>query len=252
VTGAGPDGDDPPVPAARDGLVRGAHWGLLAFFLGLGGYHLVTLAISALVAGSLDQFDPLELHNVGPLLLLAFLPNLLLGLGPAFGSRRWGNGLRRDFGLVPNWRDVKVGLACGGFALLAGYLLNLVLLAAYGTDRVPDSPLTELSDGLGDNTVWLALAAVVVVIGAPVTEELLVRGALWGSLEFYRVPRWAILVLTAIVFAHLHGEPTRTIALFGQGLAMGVARMVTGRVGAGIVAHAANNLPPALLLFAAS
>jgi hypothetical protein len=43
-----------------------------------------------------------------------------------------------------------------------------------------------------------------------------------------------------------HGEPTRTIAMFGQGLA--IARRVFHRPG--VVAHAANNLPPALLLFA--
>jgi membrane protease YdiL (CAAX protease family) len=58
-----------------------------------------------------------------------------------------------------------------------------------------------------------------------------------------------VLVLTAIVFAYLHGKPTRTIALLGQGLAIGAARYFTGRVGASVIAHAANNLPPALLLF---
>ncbi|WP_246258063.1 CPBP family intramembrane glutamic endopeptidase [Amycolatopsis anabasis] len=243
-----PDGDSRP-PDLRAGLVFGAHWGLLAFFAGLGGYYLVTLVMTGLVSG-FDQFDSFELPDVGPLLLVAFLPNLFLGLGPAIGSRRWGRGLRADFGLLPTRRDIKVGLACGGIALAAGYLINLVLLGLYGTDRISDGPLDELSGGVGNDTPWLILAGVIVVFAAPLTEELLVRGALWRALEHYRIPSWAILVLTAVVFAHLHGEPTRTVALVGQGLAIGLARLKTGRVGASLVAHAANNLPPALLLFA--
>lgn len=240
-------------PAApRDGLVLGAHWGFLTFFAGLGGYHLAALIISALVSGRFEDFDPLELPELGPVILVAFVPNLLFGLAPVIGSRLWGRGLRADFGVLPNLRDVKVGLACGGFALLVGYVLNLVLLSVYGTERMAENPLNDLAGGLGDGIGWLVLAALVVVVAAPFTEELLVRGALWNALERHRVPSWVVLVLTAVVFAYLHGEPTRTLALLGQGLAIGAARMITGRVGASVVAHAANNLPPAVLLLTMS
>ncbi|GAA4530871.1 type II CAAX endopeptidase family protein [Amycolatopsis samaneae] len=231
------------------GLVLGAHWGLLAFFAGIAGYYLVNLTITVLMNRHLGEFDPLELHDIGPLLLLAFLPNLLLGLGPVLGSRRWGAGLRADFGLLPTWRDVRIGLACGLLALVAGFALNLLSIAVYGTDDVTDSPLTDLADTYRGDTGWLVLAAVIVVLGAPVTEELLVRGTLWNGLSWYRIPPWAVLALTALVFAQLHGEPTRVLALFGQGLAIGLARHLSGRVGAAVVAHAANNLPPAVFLF---
>ncbi|SFA90160.1 hypothetical protein SAMN05216266_10291 [Amycolatopsis marina] len=236
-------------PEVRDGLVFGVHWGFLAFFAGLGGYYLVSLVLAAVLTGSVDDLPARASTEIGPIILLAFLPNLLLGLGPAIGSWLRGRGLRADYGLIPNARDLKVGLACGGFALLVGYLLNLVLLAVYGPESVNSGPLVELASGLGDELVWLILAALVVVLAAPVTEELLFRGAMWNSLAFYRVPQWAILLLTALVFAQVHGEPSRMIALFGQGVAIGVARLVTGRTGASMVAHAANNLPPALLLF---
>lgn len=229
--------------------VLGAHWTFLAFFAGIAGYHLVTLVTAAVMNRSLGEFDPLELRDVGPLLILAFLPNLMLGLGPAAGSWLAGRGLRADFGLIPNWRDVRIGLACGVLALVAGYGLNLLLIAVYGTDNVSDSPLSDLADASSSDTGWLVLAAVIVVVGAPLTEELLVRGTLWNALAAHRVPPWVVLVLTSLVFAQLHGEPTRTIALFAQGLAFGLARYLSGRVGAGIIAHAANNLPPAVLLF---
>ncbi|WP_243770250.1 CPBP family intramembrane glutamic endopeptidase [Amycolatopsis acidicola] len=233
-------------------LVFGAHWGFLAFFGGLGTYHLVTLIMTALRSGR-ASVDPLALLDVGPLLLLAFLPSVVLALGPVIASRRWGAGPKHDFGWLPTARDVKVGLACGVLALAAGYLLNLLVLGIYGVDRVSDSPLTDLAEGVDENeTIWLVLAMLIVVVVTPLAEELLIRGSLWNALEYHRLPQWVILVLTAVVFAYVHGEPTRTVALLGQGLAIGLARMRTGRVGASLVAHAANNLPAALLLLTGS
>lgn len=239
---------------ARRSLVLGAHWGFVAFFAGIAGYHLVTLVMSFVLSGRFGGYDPLELRDVGPLLILAFLPTLVLGLGPAVGSKVWGAGLRADFGLRPTWRDVRIGLVCGAAALAAGYLLNLLLLAVYGTDSavsgVSTSPITELSGTTEGDTVWLVLAAAIVVFAAPVTEELLFRGTLWNAMGYHRLPSWVILLVTALLFAQLHGEAARTIALFGQGIAIGLARYLSGRLSASVIAHAANNLPPAVLLFA--
>ncbi|MFC4000669.1 CPBP family intramembrane glutamic endopeptidase [Prauserella oleivorans] len=240
--------DDNPAPT-RDGLVLGAHWGFLAFFAGLGGYYLLSLIFSAFLADG--GSGTLSLPSLGPLVLLAFVPNILLGLAPAVGSWRLGRGLRADFGLVPTGRDVKVGLYCGLLALLTGYVLNLVLIQVYGTERL-SQPLDEVFGGIASSLGWLVVAAVIVSVGAPLTEELLVRGALWNGLAHHRVPPWVILVLTGLVFALLHSEPARMVALFGQGIVIGLARLLTGRVAASLVAHAANNLPPALLLLGGS
>lgn len=242
--------DENPPPRVVDGLVLGAHWGILAFLAGLAGYYLLSLLMAVVFRGDVG-LGTTDLPALGPLVLFAFVPNILLGLGPALGSWRWGRGLLADYGLLPNGRDLRVGLACGGFALLAGYVLNLILVQIYGAEAFSD-PLNEVFGGITGDVGWLVVAALIVVLGAPLTEELLVRGALWNGLAHYRVPQWVTLVLTALVFAQLHGEPTRMLALLGQGIAIGTARMVTGRVGASLVAHAANNLPPALLLFASS
>ncbi|TCP51990.1 hypothetical protein EV191_106154 [Tamaricihabitans halophyticus] len=223
------------------------HWGFLTFFAAVGGFYLVALVLGALLSGDSGLVSATSTPDLGPVVLLAFLPNLLLGIVPMLGSWRWGAGLRVDFGILPGKRELVVGLACGGFALLAAYLVNLILLAARGQDEVRD-PLAELSRLAGDEAAWLVAIALFTVIGAPLTEELLLRGGLWNALEHYRVPRYAILGLTALVFAFLHEEPARTPALIVQGLAIGAARMITGRTSASIVAHAANNLVPALAL----
>lgn len=223
-----------------------AHWGFLAFFVGLAGYHLSTLVFTAVTADRFAEVDITAPPVLGPLLLLVFLPNVLLGLGPVVVSRLRGDGPGRDFGIVPRGQDVKVGLLCGAVSLLAAWVLGVVLMRI---NRNTGSSLDQLEALSGGRSVWLALAALFVFLGAPLTEELLTRGALWNALEHYRIPKIAILCLTALIFAFLHEESWRTISLFAQGLAIGAARMITGRVSASVVAHAANNLLPAVYLY---
>lgn len=228
-----------------DRLVFGAHWGLLAFFAGIGTYYVLAALAGLFVNGWSGPGTALT--ELGPVLLLAFLPTLSLGLGPVIGAARWGGGVRTAYRFVPNRRDLRVGVVCGIFAIFAGYVLNWVMIATYGSDEL-ETPLGDIREGLGNNIVWLVVAMVILVLAAPLAEEFLARGALWSALEHYRIPPWAILALTSVVFALLHAEPARTVALLGQGVAIGAARMITGRVGASAVAHATNNLPPALLL----
>ncbi|MEY8042659.1 lysostaphin resistance A-like protein [Saccharopolyspora cebuensis] len=229
--------------AARRGSLA---WGFAAFFLGYGGYYLVGMVMSAFSPNEETGFDPTAPPQTGPLLLLAFAPNILLGLVPAVLSWWRGRGLRSDFGILPRRRDWKVGLACGGVALLGSLVLSLIVISVSGPP--PESDLTRLMQG--ERTVWLFLFALFAFIGAPLTEELLMRGALWGALEHYKVPRYAILLLTALIFALIHQEAWRTLVLFFGGVAMGAARMITGRVSASMIAHATNNFLPAVLLFA--
>lgn len=231
--------------AARRGSLA---WGFLAFFLGYGGYYLVVLALGAARPTHSGGFDPSRPPQTGPLLLVSFAPNILLGLVPAVLSWWKGRGLRSDFGLLPRRRDFRVGLACGAIALVGSWVLTLIAIKFSGPP--PATGLTRLMHG--ERTIWLFLFALFAFIGAPLTEELLMRGALWGALEHYRVPRYAVLVLTSLIFALIHQEAWRTPVLFFSGLAIGSARMITGRVGASVVAHAANNFLPAVLLFAAA
>lgn len=209
----------------------GLSWGLPAFLLGFGLYYLVSL----LIIGFLPAPDG---PRAGARLLVPFIANLFLGLVPWWFSRRRGRGARTDFGLLPNRRDFEVGVSWGIGSLIVGLLISLLL-----SHLIPPqtSQVSTHLDG------WLVGYSLFLVIGAPITEELLVRGALWGALEHYGVPRLTILVLTALIFAFIHLDPSRLASLFAQGLAIGGARLVTGRVGASMVAHATNNLLPGIV-----
>jgi membrane protease YdiL (CAAX protease family) len=227
----------------------GLPWGFLAFFTGFGAYYLVSLIITGAVAATAFNPDAVQPNLQGPIVLLAILPNLLLGLAPAVLSRWRGDGPRRDFGIRFTRADVSTGLTCGIAALGIGLVVNFVLQALVFHNRANQSAAEELGQLAGGRSVWLAIALLFVAFVAPLTEEMLLRGALWGALEHYRVPQLVILALTALVFAFLHQEPTLTLALFGQGLALGTARMRTGRIGASMIAHATNNVLPALVLW---
>ena len=54
----------------------------------------------------------------------------------------------------------------------------------------------------------------VVVVLAPLCEEIVYRGLLWGALERYALPRWVPFVVTTLLFAVAHFEFTRTPLLF--------------------------------------
>jgi hypothetical protein len=232
-------------------------WGFLAFFLGLGVFYILGLALTPVLDHALTDFDNTAANDAtGPLLIVAFLPNLAFALFPLMFSYWRGSGPKRDFGIAMRWRDLWIGLACGGTAIGLGILVNLILarfvFTSVGTGGTGGSgglsQLTELSNG---RTIWLALFALFAFIGAPITEELLFRGALWGALESFKINRYAVLVLVTLVFAYGHQEPQATLALFCQGLAIGTARMITGRISSSMVAHATNNFVPALVLFLA-
>jgi hypothetical protein len=224
-------------------------WGFLAFFIGLGVYYLLALVLTPLFNSAFTNFDSTSNHSDGPLLVLEFVPNLAFALSPLIFSWWKGSGPNRDFGLKLRIRDLWVGLACGGISFGLGVVVNLILqrfVYAGSPSASPLNSLTELSNG---RTIWLAIFALFTFIGAPVTEELLFRGALWGALEHFKVHRYAILALVTLVFAFAHQEPQQTLALFCQGLAIGSARMITGRISSSMVAHATNNLIPAVGLF---
>jgi membrane protease YdiL (CAAX protease family) len=233
--------------AARRGPMS---WGIPAFFLGYGTFYVLGLIITAVLTSGVVRLDSVPTGDRGAFVLLALTPNLFLGLAPAVLSWWKGNGLRRDFGIVPTRRDLWIGLVCGLVAFGIGLLVNLILqLVVFRNSGQGNNAVQQLSGLSGGRTVWLAIAALFVVIGAPLTEETLVRGALWGALEHYKLHRYAILALTSLIFAFMHQEPTVTLALFCQGVSIGFARMITGRIGASMIAHATNNLIPALILF---
>jgi hypothetical protein len=115
----------------------------------------------------------------------------------------------------------------------------------------PESASSAIGDvfaGLRAGPVAAIGVALVVVVLAPICEEIVYRGLLWGALERYALPRWVPFVVTTLLFALAHFEFTRTPLLFVVALPIALARLRTGRLLASVVAHQVNNLLPGVVL----
>ena len=160
----------------------------------------------------------------------------------AWASTRFGTGdLFRDCAV----RFAPVDLV----AAAVGVVGQLVLVPAlyvplreiwpstFSKSRLEDRA-QELADKAGGfDTVLLVL---IVVVGAPVIEELVYRGFLQRSIT-PAVGRVTGLVIVAIVFSLIHLTPVEYPGLFVAGLLFGGCFALTGRLGTAIVAHAAFN-----------
>jgi membrane protease YdiL (CAAX protease family) len=84
------------------------------------------------------------------------------------------------------------------------------------------------------------LLVIIVVIGAPIVEELVYRGLLQRSMSaaFGVVPG---LVVMSIWFALMHPTPIEWPGLVVAGALFGAGLALTGRIGPGIITHAAFN-----------
>lgn len=163
----------------------------------------------------------------------------LLG-APLWATAKKGSGsLARDFGLVARAKDAVSGIPVGIVSqLVVVPLIYLPFRSLIDVDDL-DEPARELADkahGFG----FLALA-VVLVIGAPIVEELFFRGLLLRSLSRRFGDRWA-LAGSSFGFALAHLEGLQFPALLAVGVVFGLLAQRAGRLGPSIFAHAAFNL----------
>lgn len=162
---------------------------------------------------------------------------MVVGLGRKFGRDH----LVADYGV--SFRPVDlVGIPAGVLAQLVVLPLVYLPLQHFWPGTFSDDRLEERARDLWDNAhgAGLALLVVVVVVGAPLVEELVYRGLLQGALT-RRLDDVVGLVAAALWFAAIHFQPVEFPGLFMIGLVLGVCMWRTGRLGMPILAHVAFN-----------
>jgi len=100
-----------------------------------------------------------------------------------------------------------------------------------------------------DSTALRLALLVVAILVAPVTEELVFRAGIFRYVRT-RLPRWAALLLPAVLFASLHNNLGSFVPLVTLALVFSVAYERTGNIGTTMVAHALFNLNSSLLVLA--
>lgn len=118
------------------------------------------------------------------------------------------------------------------------YPLNLLIGVMSGHSPSSSNPLLEMFMKASTAQV-VALALLVVVVG-PFFEELMFRGWLLGGLRERWGDRKALLV-SAALFAVIHGDPWATPALFLLGCVFGWVYLRTGSLWGSIALHAMWN-----------
>ena len=164
-------------------------------------------------------------------------------------GRRFGVGdLSADFGM--SFRPVDlIGIPLGVITQLVLVRLVYVPLESlwpqtFALDKIEERARTtyESADGGG-----LVLLVLVVVVGAPLVEELAYRGLLQGAFT-RRVNDWIGVVVVAAWFALVHFQAIEIPGLFIVGLVLGACAARTGRLGLGVVTHLAFNATGLILV----
>jgi membrane protease YdiL (CAAX protease family) len=138
-------------------------------------------------------------------------------------------------GLARNLRAACMGLVA---ALPAVYFIHSLSLLLTGEDAEPQPLLQFLAQnpGLQDRLLLIGTALVV----APVAEELIFRGYVFGVINRY-AGRWWAMVISALVFAAIHAHIPSMAGLFALAVALTLVYEGTGSLWAPILMHSLFN-----------
>lgn len=147
---------------------------------------------------------------------------------------------------LPSWTDI--GLAPVTFiiyAFVTGIVLSLFTLL------FPGLPLDQAQDvgfkAFGSRTDNI-LAFLTLVVVAPLAEETLFRGYLYGKLKSYVPAIWAALS-TSLLFAAAHLQLNVALDVFVLSLLLCGLRSLTGSIWSGVLVHMLKNGVAYFILF---
>lgn len=154
---------------------------------------------------------------------------------------------REELGLtgLPTWTDL--GLAPVGFVayllLAAGLTAMFSLFPWFNAEEVQDVGFNVLSSNVDRLVAFLAL-----VVIAPIAEEIIFRGWLYGKMRkslSKKTAEWLgmtiAIILTSLAFGVMHGQWNVGVNVFAMSVVLCGLREITGTVYSGIVMHMLKN-----------
>lgn len=150
-----------------------------------------------------------------------------------------------DIGLnrLPLWRDILMAPVGLIIYLVLSAVLMLVISATVPAFN-PTAPQTTGFSGISQQ-YELILAFLTLVVLAPVAEEVLFRGYLFGKLRKH-VPVWAAILATSVLFGLIHVAFSLdawnvAIDTFALSVVLCLLRLSTGSIWASILLHMIKN-----------
>ena len=206
----------------------------------------VVLGVSLSAAtGQTDQ-DNIPTWFIGVSALTLWVPFICVLV---YLSRTRGHGnIRDDYSVRFAWSDL-IGIPIGVVSQLvivnlATWPFRKLFPGTFDPEQVSQRAkiLVDSANGL-----WLLLLAVVVVVGAPVIEELVYRGLLQQSMARSFGSISAVFLCSAF-FTIVHLAPVEFPGLFAFALILGFAFHRTQRIGLTVVTHMSFNAAGLLLV----
>jgi membrane protease YdiL (CAAX protease family) len=145
-------------------------------------------------------------------------------------------------------RDLAIGILSGVGLVIVGWIAGIVVVAIARMilGHAPVQPEQIPSTVQGSS---LVLSAIVVVVAAPIGEEVFFRGFLFQGLR-RRLSLWPAALISAAVFAVVHLVPLLIFALFPVGLGLALIFEYRRSLLSSIAAHAVFNLVGFILIAA--
>lgn len=188
------------------------------------------------IVGSANRVIELNTHM---LIVGAIFSLLLIAIVLSFLILRARNPLDlfglRGVGFTHNLSAACVGLLA---AMPAVYFIHSLCLLLLGADAEPQPLLQFLAQNssLQDRLLLIVTALVL----APVAEELIFRGYVFGVLRRY-TGRWWAMVVSALVFSAIHAHIPSLAGLFVLAVALTLVYEGTGSLWAPILMHSLFN-----------
>ena len=229
----------PPVFEPKGPGIRGGGVAAVGAGVGFGGTLVVAIVFVITSHGSFPANDPWYLLASQLALWVGFL-----GAVVAASRTNGTKSLTADYGLSwPRWSDAARGLVGGTAARVIPVIILVLVVVASGGFSSPNAASPKVLGQTPAGTTGWVVVILLAVVGAPIVEELFFRGLLQGAFT-RRIGAVRAIFVTAIIFSCVHvfdEGPLAPLVLFPAALVLGYLKHRTGRLAAGMVAHATFN-----------
>lgn len=164
---------------------------------------------------------------------------ILIVIGVPWYIRR-GYVTKKELGMsrLPSWVDIM--LSPVGFII---YLIGSGLLVYLASQVIPGFNADETQSTGFSHLMYYSqylVAFITLIIVAPLAEEILFRGFLYGKLRKL-MPVWLAMIIVSALFGFVHGQWNVGVDVFALSLVLCGLREITGNIWAGVLLHMIKN-----------
>lgn len=147
---------------------------------------------------------------------------------------------KKEIGLerLPSWTEIFITPA--GFIIYLIFTAVLMFVASkiipgFNPDQAQDVGFSQLS-----HRYDYLLAFITLVVVAPMAEEILFRGYLFGKLK-KNIPVWLAVIITSATFGLIHGSWNIGVDTFALSVVLCILRQATGSIWSSLLLHMLKN-----------